>query len=260
MELLLCILVPNIVTQYVLVSRTMSTRVRQDELVRLLRRRGSTTVAYLTESLNISRRTVLRDIADLREQGFIIRSASGPGGGLYLDPKSVLVSPKLTSSEVFALLISTAVLKETHTIPFAHLADAGLKKIEQSLPRDRVKELREILRNVYIGKSRSNIPLPTIGKIEKSVLPAFETGFLNSVLVQFKYIDRKGIRTSRVAEPHAMLVLSPAWYMIGYDPDKEDFRHFRMDRIRKAMALAEHFHRRKFTVDEGDCPFSTTFL
>lgn len=116
----------------------MSTRSRQDELVRLLRRRGSTTVACLTESLEISRRTALRDIADLREQGFVIRTTSGPGGGVYLDPTSILVSPKLSSSEVFALLISVAVLKETHSIPFAHLADTGLKKIEQSLPRDRV--------------------------------------------------------------------------------------------------------------------------
>jgi len=238
----------------------MSTRLRQDELVRLLRRRGSTTVAHLTESLNISRRTVLRDIAELREQGFDIQSASGPGGGLYLDPKSVLVSPKLKSSEVFALLISVAVLKETHAIPFAHLADAGLKKIEQSLPRDRVLQLREILRNVYIGKSRPNVPLPVVKTIEKSVLPAFESGFINSLQIRFSYSDRKGKKTRRVAEPHAMLVLSPAWYMIGYDSDKSAFRHFRMDRIASATVLEKPFHRRKFTVDEGDCPFSTSFI
>ena len=238
----------------------MSTRLRQDNLVRLLRRRGSTSVAFLTESLNVSRRTVLRDITDLREQGFIIRSASGPGGGLYLDPKSVLVSPKLTSSEVFALLISMAVLRETHTIPFAHLADAGLKKLEQSMPRDRVRELREILRNVYIGQSRGNVPLPVVGKIEKTVLPSFETGFLNSLIMRFKYSDRKGVKTNREAEPHAMLVLSPAWYMIGFDRDKGDFRHFRMDRITRAVVLDDTFNRRKFTVDDGDCPFTTSFI
>lgn len=239
---------------------SMSSRLRQDELVRLLRRRGSTTIATLTDSLQVSRRTVLRDIAELREQGFVIRSASGPGGGLDLDPQSVLLSPKLTSAEVFAMLISIAVLKETHAIPFAHLADAGLKKIEQSLPRDRVKELREILSNVYIGHSRANVPLPVVDKIEKSVLPAFESGFLNSQLLQFKYTDRTGKKTSREAEPHAMLVLSPAWYMIGYDPDKRDFRHFRMDRISRALTLDKPFHRRKFTVEGGDCPFNTSFV
>ena len=234
----------------------MNTRSRQDELIRLLRRRGSTTVAYLMESLEVSRRTVLRDIAELRLQGFVIRTSSGPGGGIYLDPTSILVSPKLSSSEVFALLISFSVLKETHSIPFAHLADAGLKKIEQSLTRDRVLELREILASVYIGRSRENIPLPTIQEIDTSVLPAFETCFLLSQRMRFRYIDGNGNKTSRVADPHAILVLSPAWYMIGYDPDKAGFRHFRMDRIGDVAVLDETFRRRTFTLDEGECPFT----
>lgn len=233
----------------------MNTRTRQDELIRLLRRRGSTTVAYLTESLEISRRTVLRDIAELREQGFVIRTASGPGGGVYLDPKSILVSPKLSGSEVFALLISVAVLKETHSIPFASLADAGLKKIEQSLPRDRVMELREILRSVYIGPAASSSLLATVQAIDASVLPAFETCFLHSQRMRFRYRDRHGAKTKRLADPHGLLVLSPVWYLIGFDPEKEAFRHFRMDRIAGATAEDETFRRRTFVVDEGDCPF-----
>jgi len=238
-----------------LVFSPMSTRTRQDELIRLLRRRGSTTVAQLTDSLEISRRTALRDIADLREQGFVIRSTSGPGGGVYLDPKSILVSPRLSGTEVFALLISIAVLKETHSVPFSHLADAGLKKIEQSLPRDRVLELREILKNVYIGRPASKNLLATVQDIHASVLPAFETGFLRSQRMRFRYTDRKGVRTKRLADPHAMLVLSPVWYLVGYDPDKDAFRHFRMDRIGNASVLDETFRRKTFTLDEGECPF-----
>ncbi len=234
----------------------MSTRTRQDELIRLLRRRGSTTVAYLTETLEISRRTVLRDIAELREQGFVIHTTSGPGGGVALDPTSILVSPKLTSSEVFALLISVAVLKETHSVPFAHLADAGLKKIEQALPRDRALELREILSSVYIGPPASKSLLATVSGIDTSVLPTFETCFLHSQRMRFRYTDRKGAKTKRVADPHAMLVLSPVWYLIGYDPEKVAFRHFRMDRIGSATVLDETFRRRKFTIDEGECPFT----
>lgn len=234
----------------------MSIRSRQDELIRLLRRRGSTTIANLTESLSISRRTVLRDIAQLREQGFVIQSASGPGGGIYLDPTSILVSPKLTSAEVFALLISVAVLKETHPIPFANLADTGLKKIEQSLPRERVLELRRILQSVYIGRADPSVPMPIIKTIHASVLPAFETGFLQSRRMRFRYTDRKGKKTKRIADPHAMLVLTPAWYLIGYDPEKAAFRHFRMDRMASASVLDESFHRRTFTIDEAVCPFS----
>jgi predicted DNA-binding transcriptional regulator YafY len=235
----------------------MNTRIRQDELIRLLRRRGSTTVAHLTESLEVSRRTALRDIAELRGQGFVIRTSSGPGGGVYLDPTSILVSPKLSSSEVFALLISFAVLKDARSIPFFHLADAGLKKIEQSLPRDRVLELREILQGVYIGQSRPEIPPPIVQEIDASVLPAFETCFLDSQRMQFSYTDLNGNKTKRLADPHGILVLTPAWYMMGYDPDKAAFRHFRMDRIGSATALDETFHRRTLTLEEGVvCPFT----
>lgn len=237
----------------------MNTRSRHDELLRLLRRRGSATVAYLSESLDVSRRTILRDLVDLREQGFVIRTTSGPGGGIYLDPGSVLVSPKLTSSEVFALLISVAVLKETQAIPFACLADAGLNKIEQALPRDRVLELRDILRSVYIGSPDPDVEAAIVDEIESSVLPAFETCFLNSQRMCFSYTDRKGKKTMRAADPHAMLVLSPAWYMIGFDPAKNAFRHFRMDRIGRASVQEERFRRRNFTVNKAECPFSNYF-
>jgi len=238
----------------------MSSRQRQDEMIRLLRRRGSVSVAELTDSLEVSRRTVLRDIAQLRDQGFVIQSAAGPGGGLYLDPTSILISPTLTSTEAFALLISFAVLRQTHTIPFTRIADSALLKIEQSLPRDRVLEMRKILKSVYIGTPNPDRPLPMVGEIENSVLPAFESCFLNSQLMQFGYTDSKRKITQRTAEPHAVLVLSHAWYLIGYDPNKQDFRHFRMDRINNAKVLEETFYRRKFIVDEGECPFSTSFL
>ncbi len=238
----------------------MSSRSRQDELLRLLRRRGAVTIANLTESLGVSRRTVLRDIAELREEGFVIASESGRGGGIYLDPTSILVSPKLTSSEVFALLISVAVLKQTHPLPFSQMADAGLKKIEQALPRDRVLEMRRILRNVYIGRPNPDLPLPVVGEIKASVLPDFETCFLQSRRLQIRYKDGKGQVTNRCADPHALLVLTPAWYMIGYDSEKNAFRHFRLDRIKSSTVLSETFRRRKFSVEEGECPFSTTFI
>lgn len=238
----------------------MNTRSRQDELVRLLRRRGTLTIADLMEPLGVSRRTVLRDIGELRELGFIIHSAAGPGGGVYLDPTSVLVSPKLTSAEAFALLISFAVLKQSYKIPFASLADAGLRKIEQSIPRDRVLEMRRILQSVYIGHPDPNVPLPVVKEIDSAVLSVFETCFLHSRRMQFRYTDRNGKKTDRLADPHAMLVLSPAWYMIGFDVEKKVFRHFRMDRIGSASVLEEKFLRRAFTVDDAECPFSTSFI
>ena len=112
----------------------MGIRTRHDALVRTLRRRGTATVAELACEVDASRRTVLRDIAALREQGFVIHSEAGRGGGVQLDPGSVQTAARLTVAEVFALLVSVAVMRAAGTLPFSDLADAGLARIERALP------------------------------------------------------------------------------------------------------------------------------
>jgi len=67
----------------------MNIRSRQDAVVRSLRRSGTATIAELASEIGVSRRTVLRDIAALRDEGFVIHSEPGRGGGLQLDPQSV---------------------------------------------------------------------------------------------------------------------------------------------------------------------------
>lgn len=235
----------------------MSTKSRQDQLLRSLRRGGSSTVAQLSRDLGVSRRTVLRDIAALRDQGFALRSSAGPGGGVTLDPASVMVTAKLSGAEAFSLLISVAILQASQAMPFGQLAEAALHKIEQSLPRERALELRRILSAVYIGKPSVEMPPLGEGALDASVLPAFETGFLQARRLRFDYTDRHGTPSERSADPHALLVLSPYWYLVGYDPVREDFRHFRMDRMAGAQVLDEGFRRRAFQVEAGRCPFAS---
>ena len=73
----------------------MKARLRQDAIVRSLRRNGTSTLAELAEAVGASRRTVLRDIGALRDQGFVIYSEPGRGGGLQLDPQSVQTMARL---------------------------------------------------------------------------------------------------------------------------------------------------------------------
>ena len=70
-----------------------------------------------------------------------------------------------------------------------------------------------------------------MGKMDAELLPAFETAFLGRQLIGFEYRDAKGRKTRREVEPQAILVLPPLWYLVGWDPLRNDFRHFRMDRI-----------------------------
>ena len=173
----------------------MNIRRRQDAIVRLLRRNGTSTVDDLAAEIGASRRTVLRDIAALRDLGFVIHSESGRGGGLQLDPESLQTTARLSVTEVFALIISVAAMRAARSLPFSDLADAGLTKIEKTLPADRVRDLRRLLDCLYVGKLSPEQDVSTLGSADLDLLPAFETAFLQLLHLRFRYRDAKGQET-----------------------------------------------------------------
>jgi predicted DNA-binding transcriptional regulator YafY len=235
----------------------VNSRIRQDAIVRTLRRNGTSTIRELTEEVGASRRTVLRDISALRDEGYKIHSDVGRGGGLQLDPESMQTTAKLTVPEVFALLISVAAVRAAGNLPFSELADAGLAKIEKSLPADKVKDLRAFLGCLHIGRLSPLQDLSDMGKMDRDLLPVFETAFIQREFIRFEYRDAKGRTSRREVEPQAMLILPPLWYLVGWDPAREDFRHFRMDRISRPEAVAgSRFRRRHVPFNDDVCPYS----
>lgn len=235
----------------------MNIRLRHDAILRLLRRSGTRTVEELAQEVGASRRTVLRDIGALRDEGHVIHSDVGRGGGLQLDPRSLQTTARLSVPEVFALLISVAAMRAAGNLPFAELADAGLARIEKALPSDKVKDLRAFLDCLHIGQISPLQDLSDMGRMDGDLLPAFETAFLQRQLIRFEYHDAKGRKSQRQVEPQAMLILQPLWYLVAWDPMREGFRHFRMDRIRQPEALeGTHFRRRHVPFEEDVCPYS----
>lgn len=235
----------------------MNIRHRHDTIVRTLRRHGTSTIAELAHSVGASRRTVLRDISALRDEGFVIHSETGPGGGVQLDPQSMQTTARLSVAEVFALLISVAAMRAAQSLPFSDLADAGLAKIEKSLPSEKVRDLRRILDCLHIGTLSPMQDLSDLGRIDPTLLPAFETAFLDRHLMTFEYRDAKGNKTNRRVEPQAMLILQPLWYLVAWDPSRDGFRHFRMDRISKPAGVPDaRFRRRHVPFDDDVCPYS----
>ncbi|WP_299479798.1 WYL domain-containing protein [uncultured Roseibium sp.] len=237
----------------------MKPRHRQDALVRNLRRQGTSTISRLAEEVGASRRTVLRDIAALRDEGFVIHSETGPGGGLFLDPRSVQTTARLSVAEVFALLISVASMRAAGTLPFSGLADAALAKIEKALPSDKVQDLRRFLDCLYVGPLAPEVDITNLGKMDPALLPAFEPAFLNRLRLRFHYRDAKGVETTRHVEPQAMLILPPLWYLVAWDPSRQDFRHFRMDRISAPECVeGSAFRRRQVPFDDSVRPVRQT--
>lgn len=235
----------------------MNIRTRHDAIVRSLRRNGTTTIDDLADEVGVSRRTVLRDISALRDEGFVIHSDVGRGGGLQLDPRSMQTSARLAVAEVFALLISVAAMRAAGNLPFFDLADTGLAKIEKALPSDKVKELRAFLDRLHIGQLSPLQDLSDMGTMDPDLLPAFQSAFLDRRIIRFDYRDANGRETRREVEPQAMLILPPLWYLVAWDPQRTDFRHFRMDRISMPQAVeGTTFRHRHVPFEDDVCPFS----
>jgi predicted DNA-binding transcriptional regulator YafY len=234
----------------------VNTAARQESLVRLMRRRGHTTVDDLANELSVSRRTVLRDLGALRDRGFVVQAESGPGGGVSIDPASVLVSAQLAADEVVALVLSVAMIRAAPWMPFAAPADTALSKIEGALPPERVGQLRRLMERILVGDpidvgEPSDPMLLSVGPVDPALLQTFETAFSRSRVLRFDYRDRFGRPSHRRVEPHALLVRAPVWYIVAWDTMKDEPRTFRMDRITSPVVLDEapfaprpfdHFH------------------
>ncbi len=235
----------------------MNIRLRHDAIVRSLRRSGTSTIDALADEVGASRRTVLRDISALRDEGYVIHSDVGRGGGVQLDPQSIQATAKLSVPEVFALLISVAAMRAAGNLPFSELADSGLAKIEKTLPGEKVRDLRAFLDCLHIGQLSPLQDLSDMGRMDPELLPAFEAAFLGRHRIQFGYRDAQGRNTMREVEPQAMLILPPLWYLVGWDPMRGDFRHFRMDRISSPETVPDSSFRRRHVPFEDDvCPYS----
>ena len=225
-------------------------------MLRSLRRRGVATVDELARELGVSRRTVLRDIGALREEGFVLHTEPGRGGGVQLDPQSVQTTARLSVAEVFALLISVAAMRAAGNLPFSDLADTGLARIEKALPRDKVRDLRRFLDCLHVGQLSPLQDLSDRGDIDPALLPAFESAFLQRHCLRLSYRDARGQQSDRLVEPQALLILPPLWYLVAWDPSREGFRHFRMDRISRPEPVQDTpFRRRHVPFAENICPY-----
>jgi len=233
----------------------MNSRTRQDAIIRNLRRSGATTIETLRKEVATSRSTILRDLSALRDEGYMIIAEQGRSGGVYLDPSSVQTTAKLSVPEVFALIIGISSMRAVGSLPFAGLADSGLTKIEKSLPPDKLRDLRRLLDCLYVGPLAPQIDVSDVGEIDIGLLTAFERAFLERWSLKFDYVDAKGARTQRCVEPQAMLILLPLWYLVAWDPSRDDVRHFRVDRISQPDVIeGPTFRLRRIVFDAGVPP------
>ena len=222
----------------------MRARDRQDELLGLLRRRGSLTVQELAGHFDVTERTIHRDLERLRGRGFAIEGAPGPGGGMRLRAGGAPIPTLLETREVVGLVVALSLARADSQIPFGRPARSALDKLIGALPEARARAVRQLLLRIVVGPPATKSVAESLTEVNGSILERVEEAFANTRCLSFRYRDRHGSETTRRAEPHALLVQSPAWYLLAVDLDREQPRMFRLDRIGRSRLLREAFRPR----------------
>ena len=203
------------------------------ELADLLRGRDATTVAQLAGDLNVSSRTVLRDLATLRDKGMLIASEAGPGGGVRLERGRGLTEVQFSLPEIVGMWLTARLSRETSNLPWGEAASSALSKMLASLPAAKSRDLRTLCRRVVVGPPASDRIRTGAGPPPPELLRIFEDAFSRGRGLTFQYVDREGAQSRRTIEPHGLLVKTPVWYILSRDLEKAEPRTFRMDRISK---------------------------
>lgn len=198
----------------------MASTSRLLSLLSLLQARRDWPGPLLAARLEVSERTVRRDVDRLRELGYDVRAIKGPDGGYRLDAGTEL--PPLLLDDDQAVAIAVA-LRAAGALGagLEEGADRALATLRQVLParlRSRVDAL-----DVAV--------LPRGGPTaEPAVLLAVSTAVRDRVVLRFDYGSVQADAPRR-AEPHAVVTSSGRWYLVAWDLDRDDWRIFRVDRI-----------------------------
>lgn len=203
----------------------LETSARLLRLLSLLQAHREWSGAELADRLDVTPRTVRRDIDRLRELGYPVHSAPGTAGGYRLGAGAELPPLLLDDEEAVAIAVGLR-SAAGHTIEGIEEASVrALAKLEQVLParlRRRVGTLGTATVPMPSGDG------PTVDPEHLTVLAAAIT---NHERLRFGYRAGAGARSKRLVEPHRLVASGRRWYLVAYDNDREDWRIFRVDRL-----------------------------
>ncbi len=204
-------------------------------LLSLLQARRFWTGTELAERLEVTQRTVRRDVDRLRSLGYPVSSSVGVAGGYQLDAGATVPPLLLDDDEALAMAIGLRTAATSTISGSEAAAVSALAKLERILParlRRRFRTMRSAV-----------VPLHAAGpQIDASLLTTLAGASRDHQRLRFRYLDREGKATRRRVEPHGLVHTGSRWYLAAYDLKREDWRTFRVDRI-DGKATAEDYFR-----------------
>ena len=216
-------------------SNTKNRISRLDEIIGILRECEETTASTLAKKVNVSVRTLMRDLSLLREKGYPIESDSGRGGGIRLNAQYGIGRLMLSYEEVLDLLLAINVIDQLDSpILLTHLKSLQ-KKLASSFPDSYRKKIRGLRKRILVGNSASSIVSDSYPKGFKTKLSeAIQKGFFDQKVIELKYADNQGVNSIRKVEVQYLYVNWPVWYLLVWDHLRDDVRCLRLDRVKRS--------------------------
>ncbi len=215
----------------------MSTSTRFLRLLSLLQTHRYWSGDELAERLDVSLRTVRRDIDRLRDLGYPVQADRGVGGGYQLASGTALPPLVLDDDEAVALVVA---LQSTVHGGSSALAEAALRamgKVVPVLPARLRKRAQALTASTVPLNSSSSAPDP----VDPAVLVTFAQACRDHERIAFDYTDAKGAVSSRRVEPVQLVNVGNRYYLVAFDLDRDDWRSFRVDRAQNPSPRSLRF-------------------
>lgn len=216
------------------------------QLLSLLQGRRYWAGRELSDRLEVSLRTLRRDIERLRELGYPVQAHRGVDGGYQLAAGAVLPPLVLDDDEAIALAVG---LHAAISSPVAGMAESSVRaltKVVQVMP-PRLRRRVDALRAATVSAQWEDVG-PDIDPV---LLTTVAQACRDGERLETSYTAADGVATERTVEPHRLVSLGRRWYLVAYDLGRQDWRSFRLDRLGRAVSNGARFRPRALPVSDA---------
>jgi predicted DNA-binding transcriptional regulator YafY len=204
------------------------------ELLALLQSRSDWRGSELADRLEVSRRTIRRDVERLRELGYPVESLTGPAGGYRLRAGTAMPPLLLDDDEAIAIAVGLRTAARASVTGIEETAVRALVKLEQVLPSH--------LRRRVAALGAATVAPPVTGPtVDPQHLTVIAAACRDTECLRFAYRSRDGTVSRREVEPHSLVNLGRRWYLVAWDRRREDWRTFRVDRLERPTPSGVRF-------------------
>lgn len=179
----------------------------------------------LADRLEVSDRTLRRDVDRLRDLGYDVDAVRGAAGGYQLRAGSNLPPLLLEDEEAVAIAVGLRSTAGGSVGGIEETSVQALTKVIALMP-PRLRRRMDALKTQTDATPWSGGPV-----IDAGVLTSLAQACRDDEAVAFDYTAADGTASGRRVEPHRLVNLGRRWYLVAYDRDRQDWRTFRIDRV-----------------------------